>query len=137
MSDGKDGSSSSHSQLSIRCFHELLDSIIADVASECHRVAQLGLDRGLDEEEEELRLSEEAGTKSPIKDLAQNRYFVDEAFIGYLKYLQYWQKPEYVKYIMYPHCLFFLELLQNANFQNAMAHPGNKRRLISERWNAS
>ena len=33
-------------------------------------------------------------------DLAQNRYFEDEAFIGYLKYLQYWQQPEYIKYIM-------------------------------------
>ncbi|XP_057853014.2 mediator of RNA polymerase II transcription subunit 31 isoform X3 [Cryptomeria japonica] len=61
-----------------------------------------------------------------IHYLAQNRYFDDEAFIGYLKYLQYWQRPEYVKFIMYPHCLFFLELLQNANFRNAMAHPQNK-----------
>ncbi|KAM0904632.1 hypothetical protein ACQ4PT_017894 [Festuca glaucescens] len=41
-------------------------------------------------------------------------------------YLKYWQRPEYIKYIMYPHCLFFLELLQNANFRNAMAHPANK-----------
>lgn len=61
-----------------------------------------------------------------IHYLAQNRYFEDEAFIGYLKYLQYWQQPEYIKFIMYPHCLFFLELLQNANFRNAMAHPGSK-----------
>ncbi|XP_012090529.1 mediator of RNA polymerase II transcription subunit 31 [Jatropha curcas] len=61
-----------------------------------------------------------------IHYLAQNRYFEDEAFIGYLKYLQYWQRPEYLKFIMYPHCLYFLELLQNANFRNAMAHPGNK-----------
>lgn len=61
-----------------------------------------------------------------IHYLAQNRYFEDEAFIAYLKYLQYWQRPEYMKFIMYPHCLFFLELLQNANFRNAMAHPGNK-----------
>ncbi|KAL2558464.1 Mediator of RNA polymerase II transcription subunit 31 [Forsythia ovata] len=61
-----------------------------------------------------------------IHYLAQNRYFEDEAFIGYLKYLQYWQRPEYIKYIMYPHCLFFLELLQNPNFRNAMAHPGSK-----------
>ncbi|KAL6563059.1 hypothetical protein OROHE_005646 [Orobanche hederae] len=60
------------------------------------------------------------------RNLAQNRYFEDEAFIGYLKYLQYWQRPEYLKFIMYPHCLFFLELLQNANFRNAMAHPANK-----------
>lgn len=61
-----------------------------------------------------------------IHYLAQNRYFEDEAFIGYLKYLQYWQRPEYLKFIMYPHCLFFLELLQNPNFRNAMAHPANK-----------
>ncbi|CAL2243306.1 unnamed protein product [Prunus armeniaca] len=61
-----------------------------------------------------------------IHYLAQNRYFEDEAFIGYLKYLQYWQRPEYTKFIMYPHCLFFLEQLQNANFRNAMAHPVNK-----------
>lgn len=33
-------------------------------------------------------------------DLAQNRYFEDEAFIEYLKYLQYWQRPEYIKFIM-------------------------------------
>ncbi|KAI4330808.1 hypothetical protein MLD38_029057 [Melastoma candidum] len=60
------------------------------------------------------------------KDLAQNRYFEDEAFMGYLKYLMYWTLAEYVKFIMYSHCLYFLELLQNANFRNAMAHPGNK-----------
>lgn len=61
-----------------------------------------------------------------IHYLAQNRYFEDEAFIGYLKYLQYWQRPEYIKFIMYPHSLFFLEQLQNENFRNAMAHPANK-----------
>ena len=26
----------------------------------------------------------------------------------------------------YPHCLYFLELLQNPNFRSAMAHPANK-----------
>uniref|UniRef100_A0A1J3FKE2 Mediator of RNA polymerase II transcription subunit 31 n=1 Tax=Noccaea caerulescens TaxID=107243 RepID=A0A1J3FKE2_NOCCA len=61
-----------------------------------------------------------------IHYLAQNRYFEDEAFIGYLKYLQYWQRAEYIKFIMYPHCLYFLELLQNPNFRTAMAHPANK-----------
>uniref|UniRef100_A0A7N0RG16 Mediator of RNA polymerase II transcription subunit 31 n=1 Tax=Kalanchoe fedtschenkoi TaxID=63787 RepID=A0A7N0RG16_KALFE len=61
-----------------------------------------------------------------IHYLAQNRFFEDEAFIGYLKYLQYWHRPEYVKFIIYPHCLFFLDMLQNANFRNAMMHPANK-----------
>ncbi|KAL6961947.1 SAGA-associated factor [Sarracenia purpurea var. burkii] len=51
---------SSHSQLSSHVFNDLLDSIIVDVASECHRIARLGLDRNLEEEEEELRLSAQA-----------------------------------------------------------------------------
>ncbi|KAJ4910783.1 Mediator of RNA polymerase II transcription subunit 31 [Raphanus sativus] len=41
-----------------------------------------------------------------IHYVAQNRYFEDEAFIGYLKYLQYWQQPKYII--------------------TAMAHPANK-----------
>ncbi|RVW66187.1 hypothetical protein CK203_047426 [Vitis vinifera] len=48
------------SQLSSHFFGDLLDSIIVDVASECHRIARLGLDRNLEEEEEELRLSAQA-----------------------------------------------------------------------------
>ncbi|RVW57112.1 Ataxin-7-like protein 3 [Vitis vinifera] len=46
--------------LSSHFFGDLLDSIIVDVASECHRIARLGLDRNLEEEEEELRLSAQA-----------------------------------------------------------------------------
>ncbi|KAM3691515.1 hypothetical protein ACB098_08G021200 [Castanea mollissima] len=48
------------SQLSSHFFGDLLDSIIVDVASECHRIARLGLDRNLEDEEEELRLSAQA-----------------------------------------------------------------------------
>ncbi|GAA0169619.1 hypothetical protein LIER_24065 [Lithospermum erythrorhizon] len=51
---------SSQAQLSSQLFLELLDSAIVDVASECHRIARLGLDSNLDDEEEELRLSAEA-----------------------------------------------------------------------------
>lgn len=31
--------------------------------------------------------------------LAQNGYFKDQAFINYLKYLQYWKEPEYAKFL--------------------------------------
>jgi hypothetical protein len=61
-----------------------------------------------------------------VTDLAQNRYFDDEAFVGYLKYLLYWKQPEYAKFIVYPHAFFFLDLLQSAHFRAAMAHPANK-----------
>ncbi|KAJ8452046.1 hypothetical protein Cgig2_016627 [Carnegiea gigantea] len=50
----------SRSQLSSQIFGDLLDSIIVDVASECHRIARLGLDRNLEQEEEELKLSAQA-----------------------------------------------------------------------------
>ena len=44
-----------------------------------------------------------------LNSLATQGYFDDEAFIRYLKYLLYFKRPEYVKYILFPHCLFFLE----------------------------
>lgn len=40
------------------------------------------------------------------------RYFQDDKFVSYLSYLQYWKRPEYVKFIVYPHCLYFLDQLQ-------------------------
>ncbi|CAJ0832876.1 7890_t:CDS:2 [Entrophospora sp. SA101] len=52
-----------------------------------------------------------------LHDLAQKDYFQDRAFLNYLKYLRYWKQPEYAKYIIYPHALHFLDLLQNPQFR--------------------
>ncbi|KAL5202616.1 hypothetical protein ABZP36_013568 [Zizania latifolia] len=54
MSSSNDAAVSPRSQFALACFEELLESAVADVASECHRIARLGLDRGVDAEEEEL-----------------------------------------------------------------------------------
>ena len=54
--------------------------MIADVASECHRIARLGLDRNLEEEEEELRLSAQARERvadSCNSSEANGKYVVD------------------------------------------------------------
>uniref|UniRef100_A0A5B7BGG2 SAGA-associated factor 11 n=1 Tax=Davidia involucrata TaxID=16924 RepID=A0A5B7BGG2_DAVIN len=80
MSVPNDDNMSSHSQLSSHFFSDLLDSIIVDVASECHRIARLGLDRNLEEEEEELRLSAQA--RARVADPsnsgeANSKYVVD------------------------------------------------------------
>jgi mediator of RNA polymerase II transcription subunit 31 len=48
-----------------------------------------------------------------LRWLATEGYLRDEKFIRYLDYLQYWKKPEYAKFIIYPHCLRFLDLLQH------------------------
>ncbi|KAK7289854.1 hypothetical protein RIF29_03833 [Crotalaria pallida] len=60
MSDPDEENLSPHSELSSHFFRDILDSIIVDVASECHRVARLGLDSNLEEEDEELKLSAQA-----------------------------------------------------------------------------
>lgn len=80
MSLPNDDNMSAHSQLSSHFFEDLLDSIIVDVASECHRVARLGLDRNFEEEEEELRLSAQA--RARVADSSNNgetngKYVVD------------------------------------------------------------
>jgi mediator of RNA polymerase II transcription subunit 31 len=68
--------------------------------------------------------------------LAQARYFQDQGFIQYLKYLTYWQRPEFAKYLVYlpsmfltnisdryPHCLQFLKLLQDEHFRKSLSSP--------------
>ncbi|KAF9586212.1 hypothetical protein BGW38_008525 [Lunasporangiospora selenospora] len=56
-----------------------------------------------------------------LHNLAQQQYFNQEAFIRYLDYLQYFRKPEYAKFIIYPHCLHFLTLLQHKSFRDQLA----------------
>ncbi|KAF9967991.1 hypothetical protein BGZ70_007275 [Mortierella alpina] len=53
--------------------------------------------------------------------LAQQQYFSQDAFVRYLDYLQYFRKPEYAKFIIYPHCLHFLSLLQHKSFRDQLA----------------
>ncbi|KAG0227634.1 hypothetical protein BGW42_002807 [Actinomortierella wolfii] len=55
-----------------------------------------------------------------LHNLAQQRYFDDPAFLNYIDYLQYFRKPEYAKFIIYPHCLHFLTLLQYPSFREAL-----------------
>ncbi|KAJ1654524.1 suppressor of hpr1 [Dispira simplex] len=56
-----------------------------------------------------------------LNHLGQQQYFKQPEFVAYLKYLQYWKQPQYAKYIIYPHALYFLDLLQHAEFREAIA----------------
>ena len=58
-----------------------------------------------------------------IIDLAQQKYFEDDAFIEYLKYLQYWKSSKYIKFISYPQCLSILDLLQKEQFRKECLKP--------------
>ncbi|KAG2234613.1 hypothetical protein INT48_003421 [Thamnidium elegans] len=60
-----------------------------------------------------------------LNHLAQQQYFKDPAFINYLEYLQYWKKPEYAKFVVYPHALYFLDLLQHQQFRDYISTSEN------------
>ncbi|KAJ3787285.1 SOH1-domain-containing protein [Lentinula boryana] len=55
-----------------------------------------------------------------LHSLAQQNILEQPAFINYLKYLLYFQEKDYARFIHYPHALHHLELLQHAQFRNAM-----------------
>lgn len=54
--------------------------------------------------------------------LAQRGYLKEKAFVNYLGYLQYWKRPEYSRYLKYPMCLYFLELLQYEHFRREISN---------------
>lgn len=43
--------------------------------------------------------------------LATNGILNQKQFLDFLRYLRYWKQPQYAKYLSYPHCLYFLDLL--------------------------
>lgn len=46
----------------------------------------------------------------------------DPDFVAYVKYLQYWKRPEYSKYLLYPGTsLRMLDLLEQEDFRKAMS----------------
>ena len=58
-----------------------------------------------------------------LHHLATTGVLADRDFLDFLEYLQYWKQPEYVKYLNYPHCLYFLDLLlNNAIFRRELAN---------------
>ena len=46
-----------------------------------------------------------------IKYLSRKGFFKDEAFLNYLRYLEYWRRPEFFKLLQQPTCLDVLSML--------------------------
>ena len=69
----------------------------------------------------ELEFIQSLSSPRYLHHLANQNYLRDEAFLDFLRYLRYWKQPEYAKYITYPHCFFFLDLLcDNETFRNEL-----------------
>ncbi|KAL8639600.1 MAG: hypothetical protein Q9228_003382 [Teloschistes exilis] len=68
-----------------------------------------------------------------LNHLASQNWLQDSSFIEYLKYLQYFNKPEYIKYLSYPGpTLKALELLQQEKFRQDILSPDVVARLAEE-----
>ncbi|KAJ2532440.1 suppressor of hpr1 [Coemansia sp. RSA 1933] len=64
-----------------------------------------------------------------VNIIAQQGYFDKPEFINYLKYLKYWQRPEYARFVVYPHALAFLDLLQSKPFRDEIKKISEATRL--------
>ncbi|KAI0093458.1 SOH1-domain-containing protein [Irpex rosettiformis] len=53
-----------------------------------------------------------------LHSLAQQGILSQPAFVNFLKYLLYWKEKDYARFILYPHALHHLELLQYAQFRS-------------------
>ncbi|KAI4252748.1 MAG: hypothetical protein LQ352_004104 [Teloschistes flavicans] len=68
-----------------------------------------------------------------LNHLASQKLLQDSSFIEYLKYLQYFNKPEYIRYLSYPApTLKALELLQQERFRQDILSPDVIARLAEE-----
>jgi len=71
----------------------------------------------------ELEFVEMLANPHYLHFLAQSRFLDDPVFINYLRYLQYFHRPEYLPFVTHPACLYFLDLLLLAPFRAALLNP--------------
>lgn len=72
----------------------------------------------------ELEFVQNLANPKYLNHLAQNGYFEQESFLEFLKYLRYWKEPQYIKHIIFPQCLAFLDaLIENPPFRRELALP--------------
>ncbi|KAI2488928.1 Mediator complex subunit 20 [Fragilaria crotonensis] len=58
-----------------------------------------------------------------LHHLATTGVLQETAFLDFLEYLQYWKKEEYARFLSFPHCLYFLDLLlKNPTFRRELAN---------------
>ncbi|KAK9850599.1 hypothetical protein WJX84_002109 [Apatococcus fuscideae] len=82
----------------------------------------------------ELEFVQGLASPSYLQWLSQNRYFEDENFLRYLEYLQYWRQPKYSKFLIYPQCLYFLDLLQDKEFRTNVARGPFKEMIHAQQF---
>ncbi|KAH7358332.1 mediator of RNA polymerase II transcription subunit 31 [Plectosphaerella cucumerina] len=73
-----------------------------------------------------------------LNHLAAQKFLSKPEFVAYLDYLQYWTRPPYLKYLMYPGpTLKMLELLQQEKFRQDIISPDLVQRLVDDGMQAA
>lgn len=63
--------------------------------------------------------------------LATSGILYQSTFLDFLRYLRYWKLPQYAKYLTYPNCLYFLDLLVPPSSSSAIITNGEKKDATS------
>lgn len=66
--------------------------------------------------------------------LAQNKYLESREFLNYLEYLEFWRDPPYLRFIVYPNCLYMLTLLQQPSFREEIGKFEVAQALMDSFW---
>ncbi|RKP12453.1 mediator of RNA polymerase II transcription subunit 31 [Piptocephalis cylindrospora] len=72
--------------------------------------------------QEELEFVQSLANPFYLHHLAQGGYLEDDRFLAYLSYLSYWREPQYARFLVYPHALRYLELLEHPDFCAKLKH---------------
>lgn len=59
----------------------------------------------------ELEFVQSLASPAYLHYLATSGILHQTSFLDFLRYLRYWKQPQFAKYLSYPHCLYFLDLL--------------------------
>ena len=66
--------------------------------------------------------------------LATSGILYQSTFLDFLRYLRYWKLPQYAKYLTYPNCLYFLDLLVPPSPPSAITTNGEKEGATSSSY---
>ena len=82
-------------------------------------------DKLIERVEEDMEFIQLLSNPEYIQFLIENKYFDDENFLYYLKYLEYIPNSSLLKFVKYPICLKMLENIQNPKFVSYWADNSN------------
>ncbi|KAF9512169.1 hypothetical protein BS47DRAFT_1486428 [Hydnum rufescens UP504] len=82
----------------------------------------------------ELEFVQSLANPHYLQSLAQQNILSQPSFVLYLDYLQYWTGPEYARFVVYPHALHHLSLLQNPGFREALKNTATAQWLSEKQF---